>query len=92
MVAGLVNFVIQKFRHSLPWLDWRALVPEMFNGVAMPPFLVLILGALAWPSLLGLLEEVSPPTLFLAGMVGLFALLDMSFGSTPLSFLRKSSS
>ena len=81
MLAGALNFVLQKIRRSRNWLDFRELVPEMFNGAAIPPFLLLIFGALAWPSLLALVERVSRPTLFLAGVVALLSLLDISFGN-----------
>ena len=80
MLAGVLNLVVQKVRKSCRWLDLRALAPEMFNGAAVPPFLLLILGASTFPELLALVEKVSKPTLFLAGLVALWAVLDISFG------------
>jgi hypothetical protein len=83
MVVALLNLAVQKFRRKVSWLDWRQLVPDLFNGAAIPPFLLLVFGASLFPELLALVERVSRPTLFLAGLVALLALLDISFRSEP---------
>jgi hypothetical protein len=79
IIAAVLNAVIQKIRHRFGWLDLRALYPELLNGAAAPPILLLIGGAFAsqW---LSLLKDLARPTLFLAGMAALWALLDMSYG------------
>jgi hypothetical protein len=77
MAAGALNLVFQKIRRSTPLSEWRQSIPDLFNGAALPPFLMLILGAAWWTWMLSLVVEISRVTLFLAGLVALFALLGM---------------
>jgi hypothetical protein len=79
MLVGVANVFVQKFRKSCRWMDMGQLFPELANGVAMPPVLMLIAGAFA-SSLLTLLEQASRPTLFLSGLAAMWALLDISYG------------
>jgi hypothetical protein len=74
MVTGMGNVILQKFRRSLHLLDDWELFPALPNGMALPPVFLLICAAWASELLLALAKG-SRPTLFIAGMAAMWALL-----------------
>jgi hypothetical protein len=86
MLTGVANVVFQKFRRTFRLLEGWQLFPALPNGAALPPVFLLIAGA--WASeLLVELAKGSRPTLFVAGIAAVWALLRSSQGS-PLKRRR----
>jgi len=73
--AGIANVVFQGLRRAVRWHGQRALFAFM-NGLAVPPMVLLVLATFA-SGLLAYLTTASRPTLCVAGIAGLLALLDL---------------
>ena len=79
MFSAALNVIVQKNRHSIPWSEFERLLPDMFSGAAMPPYILMAFAAAAMPKLLPLIDQIGRLYVFLAGLMAFWVLVSYSY-------------